>query len=73
MGGTAQHGSDYTLGGPPDQVTIPAGQSSATVVLHTVADHVKERNQTAIMVLRNGAGYKLPRRAKAALTIVNGP
>jgi hypothetical protein len=73
MRGTALKGSDYTLGGPPDQVTIPAGQFSATVGLHTVADHVKERNQTAVMVLTNGVGYKLPRHAKATLTIVNGP
>jgi hypothetical protein len=45
--GTAQQGSDYTLAGTPGQVTIPAGQSSATVLLHSVADHVKEKNQTA--------------------------
>jgi hypothetical protein len=73
MGGRAQQGIDYTLGGTTGQVTIAAGQSSATVVVHTVADHVKERNENASMSLTNGTGYALSRRAKAALTIVNGP
>ena len=73
MGGRAQQGSDYTLSGTPGQVTIPAGQTSATIVLHAVADHVKERNENAAMTLTSGSAYKLPKRAKAALTIVNGP
>src|ERR1051326_8073214 len=33
MSGTATNGTDYTLSGTPNQVTIPAGQSSATVTL----------------------------------------
>jgi hypothetical protein len=73
MSGKAQQGIDYTLAGTPGQVTILAGQSSATVVLHAVADHVAERNETAIMTLTNGTGYKLSTHPKATLTIVNGP
>jgi hypothetical protein len=73
MGGRAQKGIDYTLGGTTGQVTIGGGQSSTTVVVHTIADHVKERNENVSMSLTNGTGYTLSRRAKAALTIVNGP
>jgi hypothetical protein len=73
MRGTALRGSDYTLSGTAGRVTIPAGQSSATVLLHTIADHVKERNETVTMLLTNGTENKLPRRPKATLTIVNGP
>jgi len=73
MGGTAREGSDYTLGGTPRQVTIPAGQISATVTVHSIADHVRERNETAALVLSSGTGYKLPKRPRAAVTIVNGP
>jgi len=73
MGGTSTQGIDYSLGGVPGQVTIGAGQTSATVTLHSIADHVKEKNETASMILGQGMGYKLPRRPKAALTIVNGP
>jgi K319L-like, PKD domain len=73
MGGRAQRGSDYTLSGTPGQVTIPAGQLSATVFLHSIADHVKERNETAALTPGSGSGYTVPRRAKAILTIVNGP
>ena len=73
MRGAALKGTDYTLSGTPSQITIPSGQSSATVVLHTIADHVKETNETATMALSSGAGYKIPKRAKATLTIVNAP
>lgn len=74
MRGTALNGIDYTLSGTAGQVTIAAGQSSAAVTLHSIADHVKERNETAVMGLASGSGYKIPRRgAKATLTIINGP
>ena len=73
MGGRARAGSDYTLSGTAGQATLPAGQSSATVTLHSIADHVKERNESVTMSLQSGAGYKIPKRAKATLTIVNGP
>jgi outer membrane biosynthesis protein TonB len=73
MSGKAQQGTDYTLSGTPGQVTIAAGQNSATVVLHAIADHIRERNETAAMILNAGVGYKLPKNAKATLTIINGP
>jgi len=73
MRGTAQNGVDYTLTGTSGQVTIAAGQSSATVTLNAIADHVKERNESAIMALANGTGYKIPKPAKATLTILNAP
>ena len=73
MHGTALNGTDYTLDGMEGQVTIAAGQTSATVTLHSIADHVKEKNETAIMVASAGVGYKLPKRGtKATVTIVNG-
>ncbi len=73
MRGTAQNGVDYTLDGTPGQVIIAAGQNSAAAVLHAIADHITEQNETAIMVLNAGTGYKIPKRAKATLTIINGP
>ena len=74
MRGTAINGTDYTLSGAAGQVTFAAGSNSAIVTLHSIADHVKERNETAIMVPSNGVGYKLPKHGtKATLTIINGP
>ena len=74
MRGTAINGADYTLDGTPGQVTFAAGSTSATVTLHSIADHVKERNETAIMVPSSGVGYKLPQHGtKATLIIINGP
>jgi hypothetical protein len=73
MRGTALDGTDYTLSDTSGQVTINAGQNSATVALYSIADHVKERKETAIIVPTNGVGYKLPKRGtKATLTIING-
>ena len=74
MRGSATNAVDYTLSGPSGQVTITVGQNSATITLHSIADHVSEKNETAVMALANGSGYKIPKRgAKATLTILNGP
>jgi hypothetical protein len=73
MAGVARLGSDYTLSGNPGQVTISSGQSSAAIMLHSIADHVREKNETAAVVLSSGPGYKIPKRPRATLTIVNGP
>jgi hypothetical protein len=53
MAGSATLGTDYTLSGTPGQATIPAGSSSATVVLHAMGGVGKN----ATMVLVNGPGY----------------
>jgi hypothetical protein len=72
--GSATNGVDYTLSGMPGQVTIAAGQNSTTVTLHSIADHVSEKNETAVMALASGSGYKIPKHgAKTTLTILNGP
>ena len=73
MRGTAQQGRDYTLSSTSGQLTIPAGQSSATVALHAVADHVKERSETVTMILAASSGYKLPKQPWAAMSILNAP
>jgi hypothetical protein len=73
MRGTARLGSDYTLDGTAGQVTVPAGRSSATVVLHAVADHVKEKNESATLMLNADPAYELPSRSRATVTIVNAP
>ena len=73
MRGTALNGTDYTLNGGSGQVAIVAGQRSATVALHSIADHVKEKSEIAVMALATGSGYKIAKTAKATLTILNGP
>jgi hypothetical protein len=70
MRGTAQNGIDYTLSGTFGRATNAAGQNSTTVTLHAMANG-KTRNKTAIMVLKAGTGYKLPRSAKVTVTITN--
>jgi hypothetical protein len=73
MSGTATNNTDYKLNGTANQVTIPAGQSSATVMLKSKADHVTEGTETAIMTLQPGSGYKVGRNNQATLSIMDSP
>ena len=73
MSGTATLGSDYTLSGTPGQVTIPGGQTSASVTLNALTDNVKEKKETATMTLQSGTGYKLSKTNKATVSILDGP
>ncbi|MGH7130627.1 MAG: CARDB domain-containing protein [Phycisphaerales bacterium] len=57
LGGTAISGDDYTaLSGT---VTIPAGATSATVVLNVTNDDTGEPAETAIITLGRGVGYSV--------------
>jgi len=71
VSGHANQGQDYLLSGPTQEVIIPAGQSSATIVLHALLDNLSEKNETVKMKLTRGAGYKLSTPKTAAITIVN--
>jgi hypothetical protein len=73
MTGTATNGTDYKLSGTANQVTIPAGQSSATVTLKSKADGVTEGTETAIMTLQPGSGYKVGRHNQATVSILDSP
>ena len=63
VGGTAVSGSDYTALGT--SVSIPAGQSSATVRLEALADSLNESSETVSLTLGSGSYYTvgLPRVA----------
>jgi len=62
VGGTATSGSDYTDFG--SSVTIPAGQTSATVTITTLADDLVEGPETITVQLESitsgNTGYELP-------------
>ena len=71
MAGTAVLGTHYRLSGPSGQVVIPAGASSANVVLNALVTDFSAGGETARMILGAGAGYKLSLSDKATITIVN--
>jgi hypothetical protein len=73
MSGNATNGTDYRLSGTANQVTIPAGQSSATVTLKSKADGVTEGTETATMTLQPGSGYKVGRNNQATVSILDSP
>ena len=55
--GTATPGSDYTA--LPSSVTIPAGQTTATIDLAVLDDSETEPDETATLTLQAGAGYTI--------------
>ena len=55
MSGSAILGTDYSLSGAPGQVTIPAGQSFAKVILRPL----RSVKKNATMTLIPGVGYFL--------------
>jgi large repetitive protein len=71
MSGTATPGVDYTLSGTPGKVTIPAGQTFATVTLQSLHDNKNERTEKAIMTLQAVSGYKLTKPKKATVSIID--
>jgi sugar lactone lactonase YvrE len=64
----------YTLSGTPNHVTIPSGGSSATVTLTAKNNSLSTGNETAIMTIGPGSGYKVGKKTLGAtVTINNGP
>lgn len=73
MSGKAKSGIDFTLDGIAGQVVVPAGASSADVVMTALADGRSERSEKAAMSLAAGAGYTVSGTLnKATVTILNG-
>jgi hypothetical protein len=69
LGGTATEGADYdTLSGA---VTFAPGESTATIVVTPVLDNVVDPNETVILTLQEGAGFKLGASASATLGILD--
>jgi D-alanyl-D-alanine carboxypeptidase (penicillin-binding protein 5/6) len=71
MGGQAMLGTDYSLSGTQGEVDIPAGASSAQVVLHAFNGPASKRGQKATMKLGSSTTYRLSTVKKAPVTIVS--
>lgn len=70
MSGKAIFGIHYNLSGIFGQMTIPAGASSASVILTPIANSPSNgRSMTAKIALQNAAGYKLSAAKKASISI----
>lgn len=67
-GGTATEGVDYT--GAQATVTIPAGQTTATITISPTPDTVYEGDETVIATLQPGSGYDID-EGTAQATIVD--
>lgn len=74
MSGKATFGVDYSLSsglGQTGQIIIPLGSDTVSITLTSAADQVREKKETAIMVLQRGTGYKLSKPKKAKVKIGN--
>jgi hypothetical protein len=69
MSGQAVLGTDYTLNNSSGQIDIPAGASSATIVLHAVPNRPTRKGEKATLNLSANAGYKIGKPNKATVTI----
>jgi hypothetical protein len=67
LSGDAAQGSDYqSVGG---SITIPAGQTSADIVITPVDDPLDEAPETVVATLVSGTGYVVGNSANATVTI----
>jgi hypothetical protein len=67
--GTATNGTDYTV--LAGSITIPAGQSSAAVVVGPIDDTDVEGQETVILTLVDAAGYSVGTSNTATVTIAD--
>jgi serine protease len=69
LSGNAVMGTDYaTLSGT---VSIPAGQSTATITVTPIDDTSVEPNETVVATLQAGTGYEVSAPSTATVTIVD--
>lgn len=67
--GHATNGTDYqTLGG---SVAIPAGSAAATITVTPIADSAAEEDETVVLTLGSGAGYRVGTPRSATVTITD--
>ncbi len=71
ISGTASNGVDFPA--LPSSVTIPAGSSTATVVVSPIADGIAEIAETVILTALGGAGYAVGSPSNATVTITADP
>jgi len=70
MSGTAIFGKDYSLSGIFGKITIPAGQTSATVTITALKNITRTTDRTATMTIINGPGYFATAPSNTATVII---
>ncbi|TRU38101.1 MAG: hypothetical protein EWV50_12355 [Microcystis aeruginosa Ma_MB_F_20061100_S20] len=71
LGGTATLNTDYTRTSTNNTVTFAAGSSTAKVTIDPTADTTIEPNETVILTLAAGTGYKVGNTTPVTGTITN--
>ncbi|HYR57839.1 MAG TPA: FAD-dependent oxidoreductase, partial [Chthoniobacteraceae bacterium] len=71
VSGTATAGADYVA--LPGSVTIPAGQTSATIAVTAIADDIIESDETVTLTLLPDAAFTPGASSSATITIMDKP
>lgn len=69
--GTATSGTDYAAIATPLTLTIPDGQSSATLIVSPINDTTNEGTETVIETIASNASYTLGTPSSATITIAD--
>jgi len=67
IGGTATNGAEYVF--ITNSIVIPAGNSTTTLTIQPIEDHVVEGPRTVLLTLLTNAGYALGTPTNATVTI----
>ncbi|MGQ0626783.1 MAG: beta strand repeat-containing protein, partial [Phycisphaerales bacterium] len=69
IAGSATNGTDFTM--LSGTVVIPAGQSSADILIAALSDLVVEGDETVLITLVTGSGYALGTNTQGTVTLKN--
>ena len=70
VSGTATAGSDFTIANS-GTVTVSAGKAIAHILVKLIADSVREGDETVVLKLAAGEGYRVGRRDTHSATILD--
>lgn len=69
VSGTATYGVDYAAFASPNVVTIPAGQTTATITVNPIDDAIPETAETVILTLQPDVTYDVNGSSNATVVI----
>lgn len=70
LSGTAINGTDYEVTSPSTSITIPAGATSAEVLINPTTDVLVEGDETIILTIESGTGYTPSATNNSATTTI---
>ncbi len=70
VGGTATRGADFAT---PGTVSVPAGAAFVDIPVTIIGDSAAEPDETVVLTLTGGAGYRVGSPSAHTVTVADGP